>query len=91
MNRRLEQIHVFLIANEQGDEGVAAYNDPKINRLVPMIAATDEKLEELTAIAQEIVSLNPLRPMRIVRFSGREDVAEVSVDVAESADPGGAA
>jgi hypothetical protein len=76
--RRLEHIHVFVV-ERNGDEHVAAYVNPRLARLEPMIAATEEKLEELTRIAQDLVSLNPTEPMRIVRFDGREDVAEVTV------------
>lgn len=87
MTRRLERIHVFIV-ERSGDEHVAAYVNPRLQRLEPMIAATDEKLEELTRIAQELVSLNPSEPMRIVRFDGREDVAEVSVLADPEGDPG---
>lgn len=76
--RRLEHIHVFIVERNDA-EHVAAYVHPRLQRLEPMIAATEEKLEELTRIAQDLVSLNPSEPMRIVRFDGREDVAEVSV------------
>ena len=69
----------MFVVERAGDEHVAAFVNPRLNRLEPMIAATDEKLEELTGIAQQLVSLNPSEPMRIVRFFGREDVAEVVV------------
>ncbi len=76
MTRRLEEIHVFIV-DQAGDEHVAAYMNQRLHRLEPMIAATEEKLTELTAIARDMVSLNPATPMRIVRFHGREDIAEV--------------
>ncbi len=76
MTRRLEEIYVFITENA-GDEGVAAFRDPRRNQLVPMVAATEEKLEELTMIAQELVSFDPSKPMRIVRFWQREDIAEI--------------
>lgn len=82
MTRRLEEIYVFITEND-GAEGVAAYRDLRKNQLMPMIASTQEKLEELQTIAQDLVGMDPTKPIRIVRFSQREDIAEV---VAEESD-----
>jgi hypothetical protein len=83
VTRRLERIHVFIV-DQDGDEHVAAYMNVRRGRLEPMIAATDEKLEELTAVAQDLVAMNPAQPMRIVRFSQREDIAEIVPASAEA-------
>lgn len=84
MPRMLSDLYVFIVTNEAGDEGVASYLDPRTKRLEPMLAVTEEKREALMEVAHTLVSLHPESPIRIVRFSEREDIAEV-VPAAEDA------
>ena len=85
MPRQLESVYVFIVENEQGDEGVASYHLSTRRRLAdgsrevvrePMIAATEEKLEQLREIARDIVGVSRQR-IKIVRFTQREHVANV--------------
>ena len=76
MSRRIDSLYVFLTSNAEGDEGVAAFFNPTRKRLEPMVASTEEKLEEMTALAQGMVTLNG-QAMLVARFTAREDVAEI--------------
>jgi hypothetical protein len=80
--RRLEEIYVF-ITELDGDEGIAAYWNTRANRVEAMVAATEEKRDQLLEIARNMVSLNPDKPIRVTKFSSRYDVAEVFVDKPE--------
>lgn len=74
MARRLDSVYIFVVENAEGDEGVAAL--PAGRRLEPMIATSEERLEQLRELAQGIVSSSGQR-MRIVRFTSRVDVGEI--------------
>jgi hypothetical protein len=78
--RKLEDIYVFIVEVD-GVEGIAAYAhiNPRTRQreLLPMVASSQEKLEQLTAIAQDMVGMDPSKPIRIVRFHEREDIADV--------------
>lgn len=78
MSRRLEDVYVFITDNN-GDEGIAAFWNPRLKRLEAMVAATEQRKDELLEMAQEMVSLHPEQPIRVVRFHQREDIAEVAV------------
>jgi hypothetical protein len=76
VNRRIDSAYIFLVKNDEGDEGVAAFYNPTRKRLEPLVASTEEKLEEMTELAQGMVTLNG-RPMLIAHFTQREDVSEI--------------
>lgn len=83
MARRLESIVVFLVEDANGDEGVAAFPQRQANRttvLQPMIASTDERLEQLRDAARDLVAG---QRMRVVRFGSREDLEEFISGVVE--------
>ena len=84
MNRRIEEFHVFLVRDAEGDEQVAAYYDIRLKRMDPMIATSESRLEGLMEIAQDFVARDPSKPLLLTKFSSREDVAEV---VLAPADP----
>lgn len=76
MARRLESIVVFLVEDEKGDEGIAAFPERRGHRMVlqPMIASTPQRLEELRDAARDLVAG---QRMRIVRFGLRVDLEEI--------------
>lgn len=76
MNHRIDDVYIFLVTNDVGDEGVAAFFNPTRKRLEPLVASTEEKLAEMTELAQGMVSLNG-QPMTIAHFTQREDVSEI--------------
>ncbi len=76
MSRRIEGVYIFLVTNADGDEGVAAFFNPTRKRLEPLVASTEEKLEEMTELAQSMVTLNG-QPMLVAHFTSREDVSEI--------------
>ncbi len=84
MSRRIESFYVFLVTNA-GDEGIGAYFNPTLKRLEPLVASSEEKLEQLTELAQGVVSLNG-QPMTIAHFTAREDVADIVPAPPESAE-----
>ena len=76
MGRRIESLHVFLVENDQGDEGVAALPNPVAHRTEPMIATSQEKLEALSLAASAIVRRSGQR-MRLVHFIRRVDLGDI--------------
>jgi hypothetical protein len=76
--RRLEEIYVF-ITEQNGNEGVAAFWNTRLNRIEAMIASSEERKDELLEIAVGMVSLDPSKPIRVTKFSSREDLHEVVV------------
>jgi hypothetical protein len=78
MTRRLEDIYVF-ITEQNGDEGIAAFWNPRASRLEAMVASSEQRKDELLDIATTMVSLDPAKPIRVAKFSSREDLHEVVV------------
>jgi len=76
MSRRIESVYLFFTKNAIGEEGIAAFYNPTRKRLEPLVASSDEKLEEMTTLAEGMVTLNG-QPMLVARFTSREDVAEI--------------
>ena len=75
-SRRIESVYLFFTKNAIGDEGIAAFYNPTRKRLEPLVASTEEKLEEMTELAQSMVTLNG-QPMLVAHFTNREDVTEI--------------
>lgn len=93
MPRQLDSLYVFVVENDQGDEGVASYHVPTRRRLPdgtherirePMIASSPAKLDELRSIARDIVAQSGQR-IKVVRYSQREHVENVVPLPAEDA------
>ena len=74
---RLEELHVFLVRDADGNEGIAAFYDIRTKRLEPMVASSETRRDELLEIAQDLVARDPAKPILLTKFSSREDVAEV--------------
>ena len=77
MTRSIESFYVFLVEDKDGVEGIAAMPVPAARRWEPMIATTQEKLEQLRVAAVDIVKRSGQR-MRIAHFSCRSDVEDLS-------------
>jgi hypothetical protein len=79
--RRLQTLHVFLVDNHDGDEGIAAYMaNPRLQ--VPMIATSDAKLKQLQSLAADMAARSGQR-IRLVRFERRVDLGEVEPQLEE--------
>ena len=74
MGRRLDSIYVVLVENSEGDEGIAAI--PFGRRVEPLVASTEEKLEQIRSAAASLVA-STRQTMRIVRFAQREHVENI--------------
>ena len=88
MSRRIESVYLFFTKNAIGEEGIAAFYNPTRKRLEPLVASSDEKLEEMTTLAEGMVTLNG-QPMLVARFTSREDVAEIVPAPPDSPTEGG--
>ena len=77
MTRRIEELHVFLVRDADGNEGVAAFYDIRSKRIEPMVASSEERVEQLLEVAQDLVARDPSKPILLTKFLSREDVAEV--------------
>lgn len=73
---RINQMWAFLSVDDDGDEGVIGYRDPKANWWVPLVAADEERVRIYREYAGEIAKLTG-RPVRLVKFSAREDVETI--------------
>lgn len=77
MARPIDGMHVFLVTNDDGDEGIAAYVPPARKLQVPMIASSPERLEQLMAIARDMVEQTG-RPMTLAYFLRKRDVEVIA-------------
>ena len=77
MTRHIDELHVFLVRDADGNEGIAAFYDIRTKRNEPMVASSQQRVEELLEIAQDLVARDPSKPLLLTKFSSREDVAEV--------------
>lgn len=69
---RITELYAFLaVFAGDADEGVVAWNG------LPLVAANKVRLEQLRAQAEEIARLAG-RPVRLVRFSVREDLETIA-------------
>lgn len=84
MQRQLDAFHVFLVANDEGDENIAAHTPTGRRVLEPMIASTPAKLEQLTAIAQDLADRSG-KSMTVAYFIRKRDVETITPRHAQTA------
>lgn len=77
---RIDSIHAFLSVDpEDGCEGVIAITDPFLGSM-PLIAADDTRLKALWPIAERTARKAGIT-VRLVKFSTREVIAEITPEV----------
>lgn len=71
---RITELHAIVGVGPDDEEGICAY----VNEMgsLPMISADPRRLEQMTAIAQNIANETGLK-FEIVRFSVREKIGEI--------------
>lgn len=72
----IQSIWAYVSVNENGEEGICGFNDPRTKQWVPMIAADEERLKSLKPFAHQIAVFTKQK-VKIVKFNTRETVGEV--------------
>lgn len=73
---RLQTVTAFVAVDESDDsEGIISFWDALQGAHMPMIGADQARIESLKPIAQEVARATG-QPVKLVRFSVREDVEE---------------
>lgn len=67
---RITVIHAITAIGDDDEEGIPALGN------LPLIAANEERLHMITAMAQDISNLTG-QTFKITRFSVREDIGEI--------------
>lgn len=73
--KRIYTLCVFVA--EDGDEGIAAFYDPRTQTHIPMVAADEARVDSLRPIAQQIASASGCT-IRLFRFQVREMLEEIT-------------
>lgn len=72
----IKSIWAYVSVDENGEEGICGFNDPRTKQWMPMIAGDEYRLKSLRPFAHQIASVTK-RKVKIVRFTNREDIGEV--------------
>lgn len=73
---KIESVYAWVHTEEDGTEGVPAFQDPAGGFMMPLIAADPDRLVSLRPIAEGIVA-NTGKPLVLAKFSVREDVETI--------------
>lgn len=72
----IKTIHAFVVDGSEG-EGLAGFMNGAV--FMPMVAADEARIESLKGVAREIATATK-RPIKILRFSVREQVDTIEPD-----------
>jgi predicted metalloprotease len=72
--RTIEKIYVFLMPNDNGDEGVITFIN-KNGRNIPAIATSEERMMAMATIANQI-SDDQQRPYRVCEYVYSKDTIQ---------------
>lgn len=73
---RIRDLHAFIADAGDGDEGLTAFFDGIA--WIPMVAADRSRLAQLKVMASRLVREGIHQRIRLVRFSQREDLEEIT-------------
>lgn len=76
MPLKIDQMYAFVMADEDGDEGIPAFSLPESKLVMPMVGADMKRIEQLKPIAQKMAN-DLKKPVRICKFTVREEVEVV--------------
>ena len=71
---RIDHLHAYLSVDDDGSEGVIAW--PMGNTIMPLIAADDRRLKEITPLAKRLSELTG-KHVRLVRFTKRKSSSQI--------------
>lgn len=69
----IEAMYAWVVTEPDGGEGVAGMNIPSLGGMVPLVGADMDRIMSLRPYAQQVKQLTGY-PVRLVRFSSREDL-----------------
>ena len=72
---KIESIWAYISEDENGEEGICGFNDPRTACWIPMIAADEERLKSLKPFAHQIAVVTG-RKVKIVKFHNREELRD---------------
>lgn len=72
---RMTTIHCIVAIDDNDEEGIPAITVP-FHGSLPLIAANEERLIQITTMAQKVAD-DMGKNFKIVRFSMREDIGEI--------------
>ncbi len=76
---RIEQMYAFIIVDDDGTEGIPAFNPPDGGMAIPMVGADMAMVDKLRPIAVTM-SLTFGKTVELVKFSQREHVETIGGD-----------
>jgi len=71
--QRIDALYAWVATEPDGGEGVAAMNIPSLGGMMPLVGADLDRMKSLRIWAEQVRELSGC-PMRLVRFSFREDM-----------------
>lgn len=72
MQNKITTIHAFIAEEEDGSEGLCAFQSPGYG-WIPMVAADPDRVQSLREYAEGIARSTG-RPVKLIRFSVRSDL-----------------
>jgi hypothetical protein len=73
----IEALYAWVCTEPDGGEGVAGMNIPGLGGMVPLVGADMDRMKSLRPYAEQLREITGI-PIRLVRFSRREDLEILS-------------
>ncbi len=75
--KSIDEVYVYAAIDEEaGFEGIVGYYDEKRNTWMPLVAADEDRMEEVMSIA-EFVSKQSNREIKLLKLSKREEIGYI--------------
>lgn len=73
---KIETLWAYVSENDNGEEGLCGYQDPRTQQWLPMCAGNHKHLQAIKPFADQIAKLTK-KQVKLVKFTVREDLGVI--------------